>query len=113
MPYNEILANRTREVLSNRFDVEEKRMMGGLVFMVDGKMCVGITNDALMCRIDPAQYEEALEKDGCRQMDFTGRPMKGFVFVDEEALKTKTQLMYRVGLCLEFNKKAKASQKKK
>jgi len=112
MPFNEELADRIRELLSARNDAEEKRMMGGLVFMVDGKMCVGISNDDLMCRIDPALYEDVLEKEGCRQMDFTGRPMKGYVFVDETGLKTEKQLKYWIGLCLDFNKIAKASKKK-
>lgn len=111
MAYNEKLAGRIREELSGIRKVEEKKMMGGLTFMVNSKMCVGIANDDLMVRIDPEQYERALDKKGCREMDFTGRPMKGFVFVGPEGTEGKKDLSYWIGLALEFNKKAKASKK--
>ena len=80
--------------------------------MVNGKMCVGIIDDEMMCRIDPDVYEKALEKKGCREMDFTGRPMKGYVFVSEDGMKTKKDFDYWISLAMEFNKKAKASKKK-
>jgi hypothetical protein len=66
-----------------------------------------------MCRIDPDVYEEALQKKGCREMVFTGKPMIGYVFVSEEGLKTKKEFDYWINLCVEFNSKAKASKKKK
>jgi TfoX/Sxy family transcriptional regulator of competence genes len=88
-------------------------MMGGLTFMVNDKMCVGIIKDEMMCRIDPALQETVLEKNGCRIMDFTGRPMKGYVMVDDTGMKTNKEFEYWINLCLEFNKKAKASKKKK
>jgi len=113
MAYDEILANRVREILSPLRRVEEKKMMGGLTFMVNYKMCVGILEDNLMARIDPDIYEKVLERRGCREMDFTGRPMKGFVFVDPEGTKTKKDLDHWVGLALEYNKKANASKRKK
>jgi len=113
MPYNEHLANRVRELLLNKRNVKEKKMMGGLTFMVNDKMCVGILNDDLMVRIDPTIYEKALDIKGCREMDFTGRPMKGFVFVDPQGTKTSKDIGYWVNLALEFNKKAKGSKKKK
>ena len=113
MAFNEKLANRVREALVEIPGVEEKFMFGGICFMVNGKMCMGVATDELMCRIDPSWQEEALEKTGCRPMDFTGRPMKGYVFVSHEGMKTKKQLDYWINLCLEFNKKAKASKKKK
>ena len=81
--------------------------------MVNDKMCVGIEQERLMVRLDPDKYEEVMEKDGCKPMDFTGKVMKGYVFVDIEALNTTKKLEYWVGLALEFNKKAKASKKKK
>ena len=112
MAYDERLAQRVRDSLPRR-SVEEKKMMGGLTFMVNGKMCVGIVNDELMCRIDPDMQEMALEKKGCRVMDFTGRPMKGFVFVSKEGMKTKKDFDYWIKLSLDFNKKAKVSKKKK
>ena len=111
MAYNEKLADRIREGLSGVNKVEEKKMMGGLTFMVKGKMCVGILNDDLMARIDPTVYEEALERKGCREMDFTGKPMKGFVFVGPEGTKGKRDLTSWIELALEFNKKAKPSKK--
>lgn len=113
MPYNEHLANRVREQLISVRKVEEKKMMGGLTFMVNRKMCVGILNDDLMARIDPKVYEVALAQRGCREMDFTGRPMKGFVFVDPEGTRTKKDLEYWVNLALDFNKRAKSSKKRK
>ncbi len=85
MAYDELLADRMRLVLKEKNVVyEEKAMMGGLTFMVDGKMCVGIIRDNLMARIDPDIYDTALKRKGCREMDFTKRPMKGFVFVEPE-----------------------------
>lgn len=87
-------------------------MMGGLCFMVDDKMCVGINKSELMLRIDPEIYQDLLLKEGCRPMDFTGRPMKGFVFVEEGAVEKQKELNYWVGLALEFNPKAKSSKKK-
>ena len=113
MAYNENLAGRVREALSSQRNVEEKNMMGGLTFMVNKKMCVGILHDDLMARIDPDMYEAALQQKGCREMDFTGRPMKGFVFISPEGTNTKKDLEYWIRLSLEFNKKAKASRKKK
>ena len=112
MSYNEHLANRVRELLYSKKNVIEKKMMGGLTFMLNDKMCVGIVNDDLMVRINPKVYESALEKTGCREMDFTGRPMKGFVFVAPEGTKSKKDLEYWINLALDFNKKAKSSKRK-
>lgn len=113
MAYNEVLANRVREIIALTHNItEEKKMFGGLCFMVDHKMCVGIESERLMIRLDPSVMDEVLEKHGCHPMDFTGRPMKGYVFVDIEVLKTKRQLNYWIQLALEYNPKAKASKKK-
>ena len=113
MAYNEFLAQRIRERLVIQPIVEEKRMMGGLAFMVDGKMCVGVVGDELMARIDPDKYEMALERKGCREMDFTGKPMKGFVFIDLDGTEHNEDLDFWLELALEFNKIAKASPKRK
>jgi TfoX/Sxy family transcriptional regulator of competence genes len=113
MPYDERLAMRVREILIDAPNVEEKRMMGGLTFMVDRKMCVGILREDLMVRLAPEEYEEVLEKPGCRQMDFTGRPMKGFVFVGPEGTNGKRNLQFWIDRALTFNKKAKPSKKRK
>lgn len=113
MAYNEYLAERVHRYLKDRFvTFNEKKMFGGIVFMVDDKMCIGIAEEELMCRIDPDLYEEALSKVGCKEMNFTGRPMKGFVFVELEALDSEDDLGYWIDLCLEYNPKAKSSKKK-
>ncbi len=112
MKYNEKIADRIREQLINLPGIEEKEMMGGIAFMYNEKMCVGVIKDDLLCRIDPAIYEAALEKYGCRPMDFTGRPMKGWIFVDQEAIKSRTALGYWIDLALDFNVKAKKSKKR-
>jgi TfoX/Sxy family transcriptional regulator of competence genes len=112
--YDEKLVERVREIISlTHKKAEEKKMFGGLCFMVNDKMCVGVERDRMMVRIDPEKYEEALEKPGCSPMDFTGKPMKGFVYVDIDELNTKKKLEYWLGLALEYNKAAKASKKKK
>jgi TfoX/Sxy family transcriptional regulator of competence genes len=113
MAYSEKLNNRIREALAGVKKVEEKYMFGGVCYMVNGKMCIGVVKDEMMCRIDPDLYEEALEKNGCREMIFTGKPMKGYVFVSDEGMKSKKEFDYWIGLCLEFNKKAKAAKKRK
>lgn len=114
MAYNEKLANNIRELIAlTHKNVEEKAMFGGLCFMVNDKMCVGVEKERLMVRLNPDRYDEAMEKEGCTPMDFTGRIMKGYVFVDAAALTTKKKLSYWVQLALEYNKIAKANKKKK
>lgn len=114
MAYNEFLADRIGLILKEKqVSFEEKKMMGGLCYMVNDKMCVGIIKDNLMARIDPEIYEEALQKEGCREMDFTKRPMKGYVYVDPVATDMDEQLEYWIQLALDFNPKAKSSKKKK
>lgn len=113
MAYSEKLANRVRERLATISNIEEKEMMGGLTFMYNDKMCVGIIKDELMCRIDPDIHETVISKKGCRTMDFTKRPMKGYIMVDESGLKTPKDLDYWISLALDFNKKAKPSRKRK
>jgi TfoX/Sxy family transcriptional regulator of competence genes len=112
MAYNETLADRVRELIADQKKVEEKKMMGGLTFMVNKKMCVGVYKDDLMVRIDPDTREQVLEKTGCRQMDFTGKPMKGFVFVDASGTSKNSDLKSWISFALEYNKKAKASKKR-
>ena len=114
MAYNEKLADRTREIIAlTHKNVIEKAMFGGLCFMVNDKMCVGVEKERLMVRLDTAKYDEAMEQEGCAPMNFTGKIMKGYVFVDIDALNTKSKLLYWLELALEFNKIAKASKKKK
>lgn len=114
MAFNEFLADRIRLALkAKNCTFYEKRMMGGLTFMVDDKMCVGILKDDLMVRIDPAIYDESLERTGCREMNFTGRAMKGFVFVDPEGTDLDEDLDHWIALALDYNPRAKSSKKKK
>lgn len=114
MAYNEKLADRVREIIAaTHKNVEEKKMFGGVCFMVNNKMCVGIEKERMMVRLDPAVYDEVLENTGCTPMDFTGKPMKGYVFVDADVLGTNKKLSYWMQLALDYNKKAKASKKKK
>jgi len=113
MSYSEKLADRIRERLAGLSGVEEKKMMGGLTFMYNSKMCVGIIKDELMCRIDPALHEQAIARKGCRTMDFTNRPMSGYVMVNETGMKSRADLDYWIDLALDFNKRAKASKKRK
>lgn len=114
MAYDEKLAKRIRTIFEEEsVSFEEKRMMGGLCFMVDGKMCVGVEKERLMARINPEVYENALQRKGCKPMDFTGRPLRGFVFVEEKGLGTKQELESWLKLALEFNPLAVSSKSKK
>jgi hypothetical protein len=81
MPFDETLAERLRPLFRGKYLVKEKRMFGGLAFMVNGHMCCGIVGENLVVRTGPDGFEQALRQPHSRPMDFTGRPMKGFVFV--------------------------------
>lgn len=120
MAYDEYLADRIRRDLDQKKVVFlELKMMGGLCFKVDGKMLCGILinkkygDSLLMARIGEEAYEKELEKNECLLMDFTGRPMKGYVFVTPEGFDLDDDLSYWIDKCLFFNPKAKASRKKK
>lgn len=105
MAFDEHLADRIRNSLQQkRVLFHEKTMMGGLTFMVRDKMCVGIVKDDLMARIGKDKYEQALEKPGCREMNFTGKPMKGYVFLSPEAIDMDVDLEAWIDLSLNFNK---------
>jgi TfoX/Sxy family transcriptional regulator of competence genes len=113
MANDEVLTRRVRDALSDIRDVEEKKMFGGLMFMVNGKMCISIGKDRIMCRIDPAIHEEVVKRKGCRTVNMKGRKYIGYVHIDKEALKSKKDFDYWVGLALDYNKRAKASTKRK
>jgi TfoX/Sxy family transcriptional regulator of competence genes len=114
MAYNEYLSDRIKRIFDDKkVRFEGKMMMGGLCFMVNDKMCCGIVDDKLMARIDPDIYDKALTKKGCRPMDFTGKPMKGFVYVEPKGIDLDKDLEYWIALALEYNPKAKSSKKKK
>lgn len=120
MAYDEFLADRVRAAFKEQqTDFQEKKMFGGLCFMVDDKMCCGVhfdkkkETDLLMARIGEAASEDALTRTGCHPMDFTGRPMKGYVFVTPDGFDNDEDLAYWIGLCVAFNPLAKASKKRK
>lgn len=113
MAYNENLTARIRLALAHLPDVEEKKMFGGIAFMVEGKMCLTARDDRMMCRIDPDLHEEVLQRDGCRTVIMKGREYKGYVFVNDDNLQSKADFNYWVSLALDFNKRAKASSKKR
>jgi hypothetical protein len=113
MAFDELLADRIRLVLKEKqFPFHEKKMMGGLAFMVNNKMCVGIIKNSMMARIDPEIYETSIAKPNCRPMDFTGRPMKGWIFIEPEAIDLDVDLNYWIQLALDFNPRAKTAKKK-
>ncbi len=114
MAYDELLADRIKQVLKDKkAPFEERKMFGGLCYMVDDKMCVGIVNNKLMARVDPDEYEGLLALKGAGPMDFTKRPMKGFIYVSQEGIDMDEDLEKWVQLCLDYNPKAKSSKKKK
>ena len=95
MAFDEHLADRLRQSLnSHKTSFEEKKMMGGLCFMVNDKMCVGVVKNELMARIDPDIYDDALNREGARPMDFTGKRMRGFTFVSPEGVDLEADLEY-------------------
>jgi TfoX/Sxy family transcriptional regulator of competence genes len=112
MAYDEHLAERVSNVLrEKRIMHTAKKMMGGLCYMVDDKMALGIMKDFVLVRVDPELYESSLKKTGCKPMDFTGRIMKGFVRVDPIGIDMDDDLEYWIQLALDFNPKAKSSKK--
>ena len=112
MAANELLTDRVRQALAGIPRVAEKKMFHGITFMVNDKMCVSVRDEEIMCRIDPAIFEMALEQNGVRPMIHAGKTMKGFVFVHQSAITRQKELEYWINLCLAFNKKAKSSKKK-
>ena len=110
MAFSEFLVERVRERFKNISNVEERKMMGGLIFMVNEKMCVGVdidkkTNlDRLMVRVGKLAYEELLKKTGSKKMDFTGKVMRGFLFIDPDGFDMEEDLDFWIEKALEFNK---------
>lgn len=119
MAFDQYMAERVRRYFrEQQTDFYEKNMFGGLCFMVNDKMCCGLMyskkkqTDLLMARIGEEAYQKSLKLTGCRPMDFTGRPMKGFVFVLPEGYDSEEDLTYWLDACLRFNPLAKASKRK-
>ena len=110
MAYSEYQADRVRKRLSSVNLTEEKKMMGGLIFMVNDKMCVGLDidkntgNDRLMVRVGKVKYDQLIFKKGSRDMDFTGNVMRGFLFIDPVGFDNEDDLDFWIGKALQFNK---------
>ena len=92
MAYDEVLAARICSALEGQSGVAEKKMFGGVAFMVDGNMACGVTSDELMVRVGPDNYEDALSRPHARPMDFTGRPMRGMVYVSRPGFESDQDL---------------------
>lgn len=113
MAYSEFLADRVRQRLGNQLDLEEKKMMGGLIFMVNGKMCVGVDfdkkmqEDRLMARIGKEAYAAALAEKGVKEMDFTGQVMRGFVFISPAGFDLDADLDFWIEKALQYNYEVK------
>lgn len=104
MPYDEGTAERLRDVFRSRGieGVAEKKMFGGIAFMVRGNMACGVARDDLMVRVGPEQHDDALALPHARPMDFTGKPMRGFVFVEPEGYASDSDLAVWVELSMNF-----------
>ena len=111
MSYNEKIANKIRRSLAHLSNVKEKKMFGGLAFMVNDKMCITAGADRIMCRIDPAIHEEVIKNKRCKPVIMKAREYKGYVHVNEDSLENKKDFDYWIGLALNYNKIAKASKK--
>ncbi|MFX0555250.1 TfoX/Sxy family protein [Maribacter sp. CXY002] len=109
MAFSEFLADRVRQRLKGKGHLEEKKMMGGLVFMVNGKMCVCVDmdkrtqEDRLMVRVGKLKYEQLLQRPGGRKMDATGKPMRGFLFIDPVGFDSEKDMDFWITKALEFN----------
>ncbi len=116
MAYDEGLAERLHDYFDDRNDVEVKKMFGGLCFMVSSHMCCGIVGNTLMARVGPENYAECLTKEHARVMDFTGKPMKGLLYIEPEGIAEDSDLRAWLGTCEQFvaslpPKKSKISKK--
>ncbi len=102
MAYDEALADRVREKLSENPEIRERKMFGGIAFMLSGNMAVGVSKDDLMVRIDPDDQDEALAEPGVRVFDMTGRSMKGWILVAPEAIDEDSGLQRWIETGLDF-----------
>lgn len=112
MAYDTKLAERIRQHLNHfpEIKVEEKRMFGGLAFMINGKMCVNVSGENLMCRFDPVLTEELKAKKGFIPMIMKGKKYKGYGYVEPTGFTSKKDFEYWIDLCLKFNERAKRSK---
>ena len=104
MAYNEKLADRIREVIAETKNIVEKKMFGGIAFMINDKMCLGVDKDDMIVRCEPNMTDDLLLKKGAKPFDLTSRPMKGWLLVTEEGTKSKKNFDYWVATAVEANK---------
>ncbi len=102
MAYNEQLASRIRQILKRKRNLEEKKMFGGLTFMLNGHMCCGVEKNNLMVRVPRDRYQDLLKKPHARVMDLTGRPLKGFIFVGSDGVKMDSALKFWIDQAVQF-----------
>jgi TfoX/Sxy family transcriptional regulator of competence genes len=102
MAYDERLAERIRKILKGKRGLIEKKMFGGIAFMLRDKMFVGIGKDEFMVRVLNEKYEVYLKKPHTREMDFTGRPLKGYLYINEAGIKTEKQLTKWIDAGIEY-----------
>ena len=93
MTFNEITASKIRDAMKSTPGVSERNMFGGVSFMLEGNMCCGVIEDNLVVRVGPGTYEATLQEPHTRPMDFTGRPLKGFVYVDPAGYEAPSALL--------------------
>ena len=105
MAYNEKLTEKVRTALLTIPGVEEKRMFSGITFMVNGKMCISVGDDRIMCRIDPFDHDKALKRKAVRPVIMKGREYKGYVYIGEEGIDVQEDFDYWIRLALDFNRK--------
>ena len=113
MAYNIHLVDRVREylVLFPKLQIEEKKMFSGLAFIINGKMCINVSGENLMCRFDPKSTSEIAERAGFMTMIMKGKELKGYCYVDPSGFRQQEDFEFWVNLCLDYNEKAKASKK--
>lgn len=115
MAYQTNFADRVRKFLTQipAIEIAEKKMFGGLAFMVNGKMCINIGESKLMCRFDPSLQDQIAERTGFLPLRMRGKEYKGYCYVEPAGFKSKNDFEFWLHLCLDFNSRAKASKKRK
>jgi TfoX/Sxy family transcriptional regulator of competence genes len=112
MPYDKSLAEKIRISLAHLPNVEEKKMFGGIAFMVNDKMCINVGKNGIMCRIDPALHKEAIRDEGCHPVVMRGREYVGWIRVADAGMNTDEKLDHWVNLALDFNGRAKPAKRR-
>jgi hypothetical protein len=92
MPYNEALAERVKKLIQTSKKLQEKKMFGGIAFLLNGNMCCGVHGDEVILRVDPEKYATLLTRDYVREFDLTGRPMKGWLLLNNKGAQKSTEL---------------------